>query len=92
VVLAGILLPFAALRRPRLKLVEASRSPLTRCTALLLCALVLGSCGGSGSSSGGSSSSSSGGSSGTAAGTYQVTITATGGSVTQTVAYTLTVS
>jgi hypothetical protein len=53
----------------------------------------------SGSSSGGSSSSgsssggsSSGGSTGTAAGTYPVTITATGGSITHTIAYTLTVS
>jgi hypothetical protein len=102
-VLAGILLPFAALRRARPMLTQASRSPLIRCTVLLLCAMVLGSCGGGGGSSsgvasgssssgGGSSSSSSGGSSGTGAGTYKVTITATGGSVTQTVAFTLTVS
>jgi hypothetical protein len=133
--LAGILLPFAALRRPHSMLPGASRSPLTRVTALLLCALVLGSCGGgsgsssagssstmasdgsssgaasssssgasasssssssgaaaSSSSSGSSSSSSSGGASGTAAGTYRLTITATGGSITQTLTYTLTVS
>jgi hypothetical protein len=117
--LAGILLPFVMLRRPRSMLAQASRSPLSRCTVLLLCALILVSCGGSSSPSGvvntssagtssstssggstssssssgsGSSSSSSGGSSGTAAGTYQVTITATGGSVTQTVSYVLTVS
>jgi hypothetical protein len=48
----------------------------------------------SGSSSGGSSSGggSSGGSGGTIAGTYHVTITATAGSMTHTLAYTLTVS
>jgi len=103
-VLAGFLLPFAALRRGRAMLTQASRSSWTRSMVLLLCAVVLGSCGGGGSSTtsgnassssssgSGSSSSSSGGSSGTGAGTYKVTITATGGSVTQTVAFTLTVS
>jgi uncharacterized membrane protein YgcG len=101
--LAGILLPFAVQRR-RSRLTEPSRAPIARITMLLLCALILGSCSGSGaptsasSGSTGSGSSSSGGSSsgggspGTAAGTYQVTITATGGSIAQTVAYALTVS
>jgi len=97
-VLAGILLPFAVQRRARSVLTEPSRAPIARITMLLLCALILGSCGGSGaptsasSGSTGSGSSGGGGTPGTAAGTYHVTITATGGSMTQTLAYTLTVS
>lgn len=116
-VLAGLLLPFAALRRPRSMGVEAARSRLTRCTVLLLSALLMGSCGGGGGgrstpggmassgssggtgssssgsgSSGGSGSSSGGGSTGTAAGTYKLTITATGGAISHSLTYTLTVS
>jgi hypothetical protein len=93
--LAGMLLPFVLLRRPRSLLGTTSRWPMSRCAALLLCGLILGSCGGGGGGSSGSSSgggSSSSGSPGTSAGTYQVTITATGGSVTQTVTYALMVS
>jgi len=64
VMLAGLLLPFATLRRPRSMWAEATCSALTRCTVLFLCALVMGSCGGGGSGTPSGSSSSSGGSGG----------------------------
>ncbi len=88
--LAGILLPFAVLRRNGSMPRTASGSCLARLPWMLLGVLLLVSCGGSGNSNSGGSGG--GGSPGTAAGTYPVTITAAGGSITQTLAYTLTVS
>jgi hypothetical protein len=88
--LAGILLPFAVLRRNGSMPRTASGSCLARLPWMLLGVLLLVSCGGSGNSNSGGSGG--GGSPGTAAGKYPVTITAAGGSITQTLAYTLTVS
>jgi hypothetical protein len=90
--LAGVLVPFTARRRIR------TMPWPSLCLGMLACSvLVLSACSGdsgtsSGSSSGGSSggSSSGGSSGGTPAGTYTVVVTATGGSITQTAAYTLT--
>jgi hypothetical protein len=98
--LAGMLLPMAFRRRS-----FTAPQPTGLLVVLLICAVALQGCGGGGgssSSSGSSTSSSSsssssssgssgGGSMGTPAGTYQVTITATAGSTTQTIGYTLTV-
>jgi hypothetical protein len=94
VLLAAILIPLGVGRRRRHSLSQ-------RCIyTIIMSLLMLGGCGGGGSSVGSappgggmSASSSSGGSaSGTAAGSYTVTISATAGSTTQTLSYSLTVS
>jgi FG-GAP-like repeat len=91
ILLAGILLPFLQGVRPRARL----RRRVWR-AGLVLLALAVGGCGGGG---GGTSSGSSGGggtgtgsAGATPAGSYAITITASGGAVTKTFRYTLTVS
>jgi hypothetical protein len=100
VLLAGALIPWLRLRSSRL-----ASSCHGLMWAVLLSVPLLHGCGGgggsstvnplgsssSGSSSSSSSSSSGGSSAGTPAGNYSVTVTATGGSVTQGLQYQLTV-
>jgi hypothetical protein len=87
IVLAGLLLPLARIRR-----VNAQMRVLAWAAFLTIGAAALHGCGGndnSGSSSGGGSG---GGMGGTPAGTYTIVITATAGTTTHTVNYSLTVT
>jgi uncharacterized membrane protein YgcG len=87
ILLAGMLIPLARLRR-----VKAQMQVLAWATLLAIGTCGLHGCGGndnSGSSNGGGSS---GGTAGTPAGSYTIVVTATAGTTTHTINYSLTVT